>query len=276
MDGILLVKKEAGMTSHDVVDHLRRILHMKKIGHTGTLDPEATGVLMVLVGKACKALPYLGMQDKRYVATMELGYSTETEDIWGAKVAEQAILPIADFAGLLKRFVGRQQQIPPMYSSIKVNGRKLYEYARKGEYVERKPRDIEIFDIKMLDENKLCFEVACSSGTYIRTLCTDIAAASGNLGVMSSLVRTAIGPFTLDMCATLDEIKAGRFTLHSVLKALSHYEILQRPMDRDVLNGRRIVLDTTADEVLIADGDLAVAIYQRESGNQFRCVRGLW
>ncbi len=148
---------------------LRKLLNTKKIGHTGTLDPDATGVLVILVGRACKILPFLENTDKEYIAQLLLGQTTDTEDMWGNVLATSEIKPIEDFEGLLKSFEGRQKQLPPMISSIKVNGKKLYEYARSGETVERPLRDIEIYETQVLDAKELRFRVACSSGTYIRS-----------------------------------------------------------------------------------------------------------
>ena len=191
MNGVLLINKEAGMTSHDVVNRLRRILHIKRIGHSGTLDPDATGVLLVLIGKACKVLPFLPDTDKEYIATMVLGQRTLSDDIWGEVLETKEVTPITNFQALCDRFVGTQQQLPPMISSVRVNGRKLYEYARAHEEVERPLRTIDVYEMEALDEQALKFRVFCSSGTYVRSLCRDMAEASGNLGCLSSLVRSA-------------------------------------------------------------------------------------
>lgn len=276
MDGILVIHKEAGMTSHDVVAQLRRILHIKKIGHSGTLDPQATGVLLVLVGKACKALPYLEDTDKEYVATMRLGERYDTDDIWGELQETKDVTPISDFDSVLQEFKGDIKQYPPMVSSVRVNGKKLYEYARNHETVKRPLRDVTIYDIKALDQELLKFRVACSSGTYIRSLCVDIAKKTGNLGCMSSLVRTKVGRFSLEDACTLDDVKNGNYTLHSLIEMFAGYtQIAYEPIE-DVFNGKKIKLSCDADEVMITHDQEIVAVYQRVKNDLYRCARGLW
>lgn len=277
MDGILLIHKEAGMTSHDVVSKLRKILHTKKIGHSGTLDPNATGVLLVLIGRACKVLPYLEDTDKEYIATLEVGKRTLTDDIWGEELETAPVLAIHNFQSILDNFQGVQQQLPPMVSSVRVNGRKLYEYARAGEHVERPLREVTIYEIEALDEAKLQFRVSCSSGTYIRSLCVDIAKQTGNLGIMSSLVRNKVGRFTLDDCVHLSDVAAGSYQLHSIQEVLTHYPTVNYTPIEDIYNGKHVHFDCVHDQVLMADeqGE-AVAIYVRDHGDVFRSVRGLW
>lgn len=276
MDGILVIHKNAGMTSHDVVAQLRRILHIKKIGHSGTLDPQATGVLLVLVGKACKALPYLEDTDKEYVAEMRLGETRDTDDIWGEVTQTKSVIPITDFQGVLNCFQGKIKQYPPMVSSVKVNGRKLYEYARNHESVERPLRDATIYEIQALDEAKLKFRVSCSSGTYVRTLCVDIAKKTGNIGCMSSLVRTRVGRFTLDQALTLDEIKEGKLNLLPLKDVFAGYHQIPYEPIQDIYHGKKVMIDCDEDEVVIVHGDEVVAVYKRDEGNRFRCARGLW
>lgn len=276
MDGILLINKESGMTSHDVVFKLRKILNTKKIGHTGTLDPDATGVLLVLVGKACKILPFLEDTDKEYIAELKLGEATDTEDCWGKVIETKPILPIENFEELLKGFEGKQKQLPPMISSIKVNGKKLYEYARSGETVERPLRDIEIYETEVLDAQKYRFRAACSSGTYIRSLCRDLAVKSGNIGCMSSLVRTRVGRFTLDQCVTLSEVSEGNYKLFPIKEALCHLPMINIENPADVLNGKRMRLNCSAERVVLLSNDEVLAIYEREKDTIYRSVRGLW
>lgn len=264
------------MTSHDVVARLRRILHTTKIGHSGTLDPNATGVLLVLIGKACKALPFLEDTDKEYIATLQLGIQTISDDIWMEPLKEAPIQPIADFQSVLDSFRGVQKQVPPMISSVRVNGRKLYEYAREGIAVTRPEREVTIYDIEALDTQKLQFRVSCSSGTYVRSLCHDIAQKTGNLGCMSSLVRTKVGRFSLDECVTLQDVQEGCFQLHTLQEVLSHYEPVEYEWPSDIYNGKKITLRCEADDVAITHNGNIVAIYQREDAAVFRCVRGLW
>lgn len=276
MDGILIVNKEAGMTSHDVVFKLRKILGIKKIGHSGTLDPNATGVLVVLIGKATKILPYIEDIDKEYIATLQLGKKTLSDDIWDTTLEIKEVTPINNFEELLQSFKGKIKQLPPMISSIKINGKKLYEYARNNEEVERPLRDVEIYDIACLDENELKFKVHCSSGTYIRSLCVDIAKKSGNLGCMSSLVRSKVGRFSLEDAYTLEEIAKGNYQLYTMYEMLAHYPSYEYANIEDIKNGKKVRIDSEYDELLITHEKEVVAIYSRHHANIFSCSRGLW
>ena len=276
MDGILLINKEAGMTSHDVVAQLRKILHIKKIGHSGTLDPNATGVLLVLVGRACKVLPFLADTDKEYIASMELGKKTISDDIWEEVLDEKPVIPIKDLQKELDKFRGVIEQVPPMISSIKVNGKKLYEYARNHEHVIRPVRSVEIYDIQALDEAKLQFRVSCSSGTYVRSLCHDIAENTGNYGCMSSLIRTRVGRFSIQDCVTLDDVKKGEFILHPLKDVLDHYTSVPYTPISDIYNGKHIRLQCEDNRLAILDKGDVIALYERDHGDVFRCIRGLW
>ena len=193
MDGILLINKPVGYTSHDIVGIVRKKLHTKKVGHCGTLDPDATGVLVVCVNKATKAIQFLMSDTKVYRATLSLGKSTDTYDASGKILEEKEVGQIskAQVIDVLNSFLGKSKQKPPIYSAIKVNGKKLYEYARNGEEVEIKERDIEIMMIELIDfsNNEIVFDVKCSKGTYIRSLCVDIAKKLGYPGHMSHLER---------------------------------------------------------------------------------------
>ena len=274
LNGLLLVNKPQNMTSFDVVAIMRKKLHVKKIGHSGTLDPMAEGSLLLLIGKATMIIPYLENTDKEYIATFELGKQTDTEDIWGNVIEEKEVREIDDLSSLCHSFIGKQKQLPPMVSSIKVNGKKLYEYARDKIEVERPLRDIEIYDIEVLDKNKI--RVSCSSGTYIRSLIRDMALQSGNIGCMSSLIRTRIGNFTLDDCYQLDEVDVDTVQLHSIYEALSYLPMIEIENERDVMNGKKLRLDTKEDRVLMVKDKEALAIYQRHHQNIFSCERGLW
>lgn len=276
MDGILLIHKEKNMTSHDVVNQLRKLLHIKKIGHSGTLDPQATGVLLVLVGKACKALPYLEDTDKEYIAQLQLGKKTMSDDIWGEVLAEKPIQDIEDFASVLQQFQGKIKQVPPMISSVKVNGKKLYEYARSGIEVKRPVREVEVYEIEALDAQSYTFRVACSSGTYVRSLCHDIAEVTGNCGCMSSLIRTKVGRFSLDDCVTLEDVMNGKYTLLPLKSVFMHFPMITYANIQEVYQGKKIRLDCKEDQVVIVDQDSVVAVYAREKGKIFRCLRGLW
>lgn len=210
MDGIINIYKEPGFTSFDVVAKLRGILKQKKIGHTGTLDPQAVGVLPVCVGKATKVCEYLTDHDKEYEALLHLGIDTDTQDIWGNVLEEKEVLCREDeIKEIISGFVGETEQIPPMYSAIKVKGQKLYELARKGIEVERKPRKITIFSIDILNVKLPLVKILvhCSKGTYIRTLCHDIGKAAGCGCCMEQLLRTRTGAFSLDTALTLEEVE---------------------------------------------------------------------
>ena len=213
MDGIINVYKEAGFTSHDVVAKLRGLLQQKKIGHTGTLDPMATGVLPVCCGKATKVCELLADKDKTYQAVCRLGIVTDTQDTTGKILEEVSVKDLGreQIFEAVESFRGASMQIPPMYSALKVGGRKLYELAREGVEVERKPREIFISDIKILqmdiEEQIFSMEVTCSKGTYIRTLCHDIGQKLGVGAAMENLVRTRVGNFQIADAMTLDVIE---------------------------------------------------------------------
>lgn len=220
MDGIININKEKGYTSHDVVAVLRKLLHIRKIGHTGTLDPDATGVLPVCVGKATKVCDVITDRDKTYEAKVVLGITTDTLDTSGEILTRKPVSVTKDeLMEVIKSFVGEIEQIPPMYSAIKVNGKKLYEYAREGVEIERKPRKVTIYDIELLDALLPSFSirVKCSKGTYIRTLCDDIGNKLGCGAAMSELTRTAVGRFKIEEAFTLSQIekKLGCFDPNS-------------------------------------------------------------
>ena len=210
MNGLILINKPKGYTSHDIVGIVRKTIGIKKVGHTGTLDPNATGVLPVLIGEATKASKYLIEHNKTYIATLKLGNSTSTGDQEGEIIEEKDVPEIdkGKITDVLNSFKGKQTQIPPIYSAIKVNGKKLYEYARENKEVEIKPREIEIINIKLIDFNKdiIIFEVECSIGTYIRTLCEDIAKKLGTVGYMKELERTKVNNFTIDNALGIDNL----------------------------------------------------------------------
>lgn len=212
MDGIFNVLKPPGMTSHDVVGAMRKLLDMKKIGHGGTLDPMASGVLPVFTGTATRFLEYAAHERKSYRAELTFGLRTDTGGLEGSVIAEGPVrtVPDAELEEVLASFRGAGTQIPPMYSAVSVQGQKLYKLARKGIEVERAPRPITIYGLRRVDYDgqKLLFDVDCSKGTFIRTLCEDIAAALGMEGTMSFLLRTSAGAFTLATAHTLEEIGA--------------------------------------------------------------------
>lgn len=216
MDGIIVINKEKGYTSNDVVQIVKKIFN-KKVGHTGTLDPMATGVLPLLIGQGTLLSKYLINHDKTYQATLTLGKKMDTGDSEGNVVEEKEVLTEMlteeNLNNILKSFIGEQTQIPPIYSAIKVNGKKLYEYARNGQEVEIPKRNITIYDMKIININtenaEIKFEVSCSKGTYIRTLCEDIAKKLNTVGYMSDLLRTRVGEFDIQNSVTIEELKEG-------------------------------------------------------------------
>lgn len=210
MNGIILIDKPQDWTSHDVVAKLRGILHERRIGHSGTLDPLATGLLVVFVGRATRAVEFAEADSKEYIAGLRLGLSTDTQDISGNVIAECSDLPDE---GAVRRavnsFIGDIEQIPPMYSAIKIGGKKLYELARKGQSVERAPRKITVSSIEIIgrEGGDYLLKIACSKGTYVRTLCNDIGASLGCGACMSSLRRISAGAFSVESAHSIDEVE---------------------------------------------------------------------
>lgn len=210
MNGIILIDKPQEWTSHDVVGKLRGILHERRIGHSGTLDPLATGLLVIFVGRATRAVEFAEADTKEYIAGLRLGISTDTQDITGRVISSGGSVPDEfQLRKALDSFKGELEQIPPMYSAIKVGGKKLYELARKGESIERRPRHITVFDLDIAGraDDDYVLRVSCSKGTYVRTLCNDIGQALGCGGCMSSLRRTKAGVFSVEDAHTIAEIQ---------------------------------------------------------------------
>ncbi|MBR2848074.1 MAG: tRNA pseudouridine(55) synthase TruB [Clostridia bacterium] len=210
VSGILIVNKHAGVTSADIVNRLRRLYGTRQVGHTGTLDPMATGVLPVLIGRAVKAADFIVSENKRYTAEMRLGITTDTEDTTGTVLTTSEELPgQAEVLDAAARFVGDILQIPPMYSALKVNGKKLVDLAREGITIEREARPIRIESLAAvrLSDNLYRLDVRCSKGTYIRTLCADIGASLGCGAAMASLIRTESGPFSLEDAITVAQLE---------------------------------------------------------------------
>ena len=280
MDGIILVNKPRGFTSHDVVQKVRRILNIQKVGHTGTLDPMAEGLMILTVGKATKILPYISIHDKKYHAELTLGISTDTLDGEGTVLQQCEVPEFTDeqIIEVMNSFRGKMLQIPPMYSAKKVNGKKLYELARRNVEIEREPVEITIYDIQLVSHqgNKITFDVSCSAGTYIRSLCSDLAERLGTIGIMSSLTRTAIDKYTLEESYTLQQIESGDFRLIDIYDVLYHYPYVELADVQDVMNGKPIRIDTPYSFVFITHDETIIASYEREKDDLFVCKRGLW
>lgn len=239
MNGIIIINKPKGCTSHDIVYKAKRIFN-EKVGHTGTLDPNATGVLPLLIGKGTEISKYLINHDKTYEAILQLGEKKDTADSEGKTIEEQNVtsemLSEVNVKKILQSFEGHQEQIPPMYSAIKVNGKKLYEYARKGQTVELKPRKIEIYKMELLNidiQNKTIeFRVDCSKGTYIRALCENIAERIGTVGYMKELKRTGVGEFKIEDAITIQELEDSKNKLEKFITLEKFFE-----------NSKNILLD---------------------------------
>ena len=268
MNGVIIVNKSKGYTSHDIVAKVKKITG-EKVGHTGTLDPLATGVLPILIGKGTLCSKYLMNHDKTYKVLLKLGIKKSTGDEEGEIIQEETvdeeILDERNVKIVLNSFLGEQMQIPPIYSAIKVKGKKLYEYARKGQKVEIEPRKITIYAIKLLKINKVSseiqFEVSCSKGTYIRSLCEDIAQKIGTVGYMKELQRTRVGIFTIEQSVlaedlTKETIEKYMITIEKLFKDLENIELNEKKLQL-FLNGVKLSFD-------LQDG-----IYKIYSNQQF-------
>lgn len=278
MDGILLIHKPAGMTSHDVVGKVRRLLHTKKVGHCGTLDPDATGVLVLCIGKATKALQFLMSEKKEYIATLSLGTSTDTYDASGTILQTKEFTGVNNVEDVLQSFLGPQKQMPPIYSAIKVNGKKLYEYARNQEEVHIEPRDITIYGIELLEHKnqEIVFKVRCSKGTYIRSLCVDIAEKLGYPGHMSDLIRSQSGDFSLDDCYRLEDIEKGAYHLLTMEEAFAHFEKYVVDDENIVYHGKMILSDIDHQVVVVNQLGKVLAVYGPNGQGYLKSIRGLF
>lgn len=254
INGVINIFKEKGYTSHDVVNVIRKKLGRIKTGHTGTLDPEATGVLPICVGKATKLSGYIVDGKKQYRAVVKLGHTTTTQDATGDIIKS---LPIKcsenDIKNVVKNFIGENMQIPPMYSAIKINGKKLYELAREGKEIERKKRKIFIYNIqinKFIEKDRFLITVDCSKGTYIRTLCNDIGKALGCGAYMESLVRTKTGNFFIEKAIKLEEID-------EILKNKKINEIIC-PMDEILKGYKKVIVGKNANKFLYNGNKISI------------------
>lgn len=248
MNGILLIDKPSDWTSMDVCAKLRGVFHEKRIGHSGTLDPMATGLLVVFLGRATRAVEFAEAHSKEYIAHLRPGLVTDTQDTSGNTLCEREVnVSEAQLRAALEKFTGEISQIPPMYSAIKIGGKKLYEIARKGESVERKPRNITIHSLELIgwENGDAVLRVRCSKGTYIRTLCHDIGEALGCGGCMSYLRRSGAGEYSIDQSHTLDEVIAAA--------ERGEAESLLMPVDSLFASEEKLVL-TAKQEKLLRNG----------------------
>ncbi len=291
MNGIILIDKPLGKTSHDMVYFVRRLTGIKKVGHTGTLDPDASGVLPVCIGKATKVCDMLTATSKKYHATLVLGKTTDTQDASGTVLTEcEVSVTEADINKIIGEFIGEIEQIPPMFSAIKKDGKKLYELARQGITVEREARRVTIHSIKItdidLDKNEVSIDVHCSKGTYIRTLCQDIGIRLGCGAYMKNLRRTESGGFSIDRCKTVDELKAvaDSGTLMSVIiptdTVFADYEkvILNDFLSAKLKNGIKIRRTGLVNDKLyrIYDNNNEFLAISRYNGSELVLEKAFW
>lgn len=297
MKGILNILKPPNMTSHDIVSVVRKKINLKKVGHTGTLDPMAVGVLPVCIGKATKIIEYLQNDTKVYRAELTLGKATDTQDRWGNIVSESNVkVTERDIIEVFNNFEGEQFQIPPMYSALKHKGKKLYELAREGKEIEREARKITIFYLNILRivDNRILFDVKCSKGTYIRTLCHDIGQVLGTGGHMSFLERLESGVFKLENTITVEELNESdldeiegkyMYEIDYPLQFMPRVEVKQYAL-KFILNGINLredgfklfskTLDGDVVRLYVKDKFIALGIYYCEAGRPFIKMKKLF
>ena len=276
MNGILLINKSEGKTSRDIVNDCMHIFNTKKIGHTGTLDPLASGLLILTVGNATRIQELITEKDKEYIATMKLGIKTDTYDTEGKIIDQKEVPNNLNIEEVLNSYIKKYNQEVPIYSSIKVNGKKLYEYARENIEVELPKREVEIKDIKLLsiNNNEVTFKCLVSKGTYIRSLINDIGNTLGTYATMTKLIRTKIDNFSLDNSYTLEDIEKGNYKLISIEEILDYPKIeIDDDLYKKISNG--VVLDNTfniKDKVLFIYNSNVKAIYYNDN-NKLKVYR---
>ena len=283
MNGFLLIDKPSGWTSRDVCNKIQKILHLDKVGHTGTLDPFATGLLIVTIGKATKAGIYLEDDDKEYIASLSLGKRTVTGDLTSEVIEEKEVPAInkEDIEKIFLSFIGEQEQIPPMTSAIHYQGFKLYELAHQGIEVERKPRKIRINSLKLLDfkEKTITFSCSVSKGTYIRVLGEDIAKKLNTVGHLTSLRRVAIGHFDIkDSVPLLDVNEEDIMNMVNILSLYLKTIEVDEVLAKKIKDGNKLRFSEYPDydKILLIHQGIALAIYEKENDDLYHCLRGLW
>lgn len=279
MNGIFLINKEANWTSFDICAKVKRLFNTKKVGHSGTLDPFAEGLMIVCLGQATKIIPFLEHYNKTYLATIKLGEETDTLDNTGNIIDKKDVLnySLEEIKNVLNSFLGKSQQIPPMYSALKHDGVPLYSLAREGIEIERKPRNIEIFSIELIEYNKpfLTFKCKVSKGTYIRTLAKDIAIKLSTVGHLVKLIRTNIDKFDLNMAKKVNEL--------TINDSISIVEMLTLPtlivdneIEKKIRNGNKLSLQGKNMLLLINEKKEALAIYEKNEDGYYYSKRGLF
>ncbi len=281
MDGFLLIDKPRGITSRDAVDALTRAFAMKKIGHTGSLDPFATGLLVITLGKGTKAGPYLEALEKTYVATIKLGTKTDSGDLTGKPIATSEVFPLFDYyvQQALEMFLGDSLQTPPMHSALKVQGVPLYKLAHKGETIERTPRPIHVSEIQLLTlkPDEITFQATVSKGTYMRTLGEDIAEKLGMVGHLIDLRRIQVGSFRVGDAKPLDQATPN--DVRSVYEGLSFMKtvVVKGNVVKDVMDGKPQLFNLKEDTVLVVtEQNEALAVYQHQENGLYYSLRGLF
>lgn len=277
----IYVNKPKGITSNSLCQKLKKYLNTSKIGHTGTLDPNATGLMIVLFDEATKANQFLLSDIKEYIAVVKIGIETDTLDLDGKIIRSNELkMPSKDkINDVLTSFVKEYEQIPPLASAIKQNGKKLYEYLRNGQEVSPNPRKVKILSIELLDikDDEFSFKCRVSSGTYIRSLVRDILYELNLFGVLKDLTRTRINDITLEDAYTLKDIEDGNYKVYSLYDVLSkRFMIYKTDNSKDIKDGKPIKLENYDDEVLIVDDNNDVLAVYRKDKDDYRCVRGLF
>lgn len=273
MNGIIIINKHKGCTSHDIVYKVKKMFN-EKVGHTGTLDPMATGVLPLLIGKGTQCSKYLINHDKIYNVTLQLGEKTDTADSEGkvieTKEVKEETLKKENIEKIFEKIKGKQEQIPPIYSAIKVNGKKLYEYARKGQEVEIKPRKIEIYNIELLNikekQKQIEFQVSCSKGTYIRSLCEDIAQRLETVGYMLELKRIQVGNFNIKDAITIEQLENNIDNKEFIEENFMQFEEIFKNKEKIELDDRKLRLFLNGVQLTMTCKD---EIYRIYSNNKF-------
>ena len=280
MDSVILLNKPTGMTSFDAVAKCRRILHEKKTGHTGTLDPNASGLMIILMGKYTKLLPYCKKDRKVYHAEFSLGKMSDTGDIWGniLEQKEPSAHSKEEIDAAAASLTGDIMQVPPMYSAVRKDGKRLYEYARKGIEIEREARPVTVNHLFVSTENGVDFvmDATVSSGTYVRTLITDFAEKLGEFAVMTSLVRTGIDGLTLANSCTFDQLEEGAGSLDPLQVISSDLRVLEAEDEKRIRNGMTLKLNCTDDRVVLIKDRVPLAVYEKREDGIYHCLRGLF
>jgi len=280
MNELLFIHKPQGMTSFALVAKVRHTLNLKKVGHAGTLDPNAEGLMIVLLGKATKALPYLRVDRKMYEAQLQLGVKTDTGDIWGKIIQEEVASPhsIQTIQQVLNSFVGEGTQIPPMVSALSHQGKRLYAYHREGIEIERPARTITIHSIKLMQYTHpfINYQVEVSSGTYVRTLCEDIAERLNTIGTLAALTRTRVGDIELKEAMTLEDLENVGPQTHPIEDHLI-YPMVDYEDIEILKQGKRVEVHHESNWLVLSHQAKAVAVYRRDDDSDiYHCVRGLW